>query len=675
MAHVTPADLDRFVGVGDPRLSPDGASVLFSVTRTGTEKGKTNKKTGHLAEVAADGSGEPRQLTFGDAGASAGRYLPDGSGILFLSTREGKTMQMYHLPLSGGEARRITDLPEGTWGEYRISPDGKRIAYAYRETAPDRTTEAETKREEEGLSVPAWELDDLWYRMDGDGYFGGQRFKLYSLEISKDGYADPKLLTDADAHGGYEFDWAPDSERLAISHSAREDPFRETPNDQIWVYKLDGSNEMIPGLPAGSKSAVRWCPTEDVIAYAGDVDEEDPWGTRNTKLYTVPISGGEPKNLFGGTDYDLGVSTLSDTKEASFGAAYDWAPDGACLYAQIGWYGATYAARVTLDGGVELLTPGERFIGMANVVGVKTAAVLGDMVTLPEIGIVDLNSGEASVLTSYNVNLDLQFSKPEPFTCTAEDGQEVHGWLLLPPDYKAGTKLPCAVSVHGGPHAQYGDAFFHEFQTLAAAGYAVVYGNPRGSKGYGEAFCAAIRGEWGTKDWLDVQAITKSARSRPEVDPERVAILGGSYGGYMTNWAIGHAKGAGMPDYKAAITDRCVSNLVSMAGNSDFPFNKDGYFHGTAYGDLDAIRELWRQSPISAFEGVTTPTLVIHSEGDLRCNIEQGEEVFTALQMQGVPSRFVRYPSSTSHGMSRSGPNDLRKHRLGEMLAWFEKHL
>jgi len=146
--------------------------------------------------------------------------------------------------------------------------------------------------------------------------------------------------------------------------------------------------------------------------------------------------------------------------------------------------------------------------------------------------------------------------------------------------------------------------------------------------------------------------------------------MGGSYGGYMTNWAIGHTT-----DFACAITDRCVSNMVSMAGNSDFPFNKDGYFKGVAWGSLEKISELWRQSPIAYFENVKTPTLVIHSVGDLRCNVEQSEQVFTALQMEGVPSRFVRYPASTSHGLSRSGPPDLRLHRLGEYLAWMKQYL
>jgi len=156
----------------------------------------------------------------------------------------------------------------------------------------------------------------------------------------------------------------------------------------------------------------------------------------------------------------------------------------------------------------------------------------------------------------------------------------------------------------------------------------------------------------------------------PSIDTGRIGIMGGSYGGYMTNWAIGHSKA-----YKAAITDRCVSNLVSMTGSSDFPLNPNSYFGGVAWGDLKDIEPLWRQSPIAYFKGVTTPTLVIHSEGDLRCNVEQSEQVYHALQMQEVPSRFVRYPKETSHGMSRTGPIDLRAHRLNEILAWWAKYL
>jgi dipeptidyl aminopeptidase/acylaminoacyl peptidase len=247
---------------------------------------------------------------------------------------------------------------------------------------------------------------------------------------------------------------------------------------------------------------------------------------------------------------------------------------------------------------------------------------------------------------------------------------KVHAWVIKPVGYQTPNRYPAVLEIHGGPHAQYGWAYFHEMQLLAAEGYLVVFSNPRGSKGYGEAHCAAIKGDWGRLDWQDIETVTRWMQSRPDVHPGQIGVMGGSYGGYMTNWAIGHSDA-----YRAAITDRCVSNFISMAGNSDFPFNKDGYFQGVFYGDHKDIESLWRQSPIAYFKGVKTPTLVIHSEGDLRCNVEQGEQVFSALQEQEVPSRFVRYPASTSHGMSRSGPPDLRLHRLGEILAWWERYL
>jgi dipeptidyl aminopeptidase/acylaminoacyl peptidase len=229
---------------------------------------------------------------------------------------------------------------------------------------------------------------------------------------------------------------------------------------------------------------------------------------------------------------------------------------------------------------------------------------------------------------------------------------------------------PAVLTVHGGPHTQYGWAFFHEFQLMAAQGYTVVFSNPRGSRGYGEDFCRVIAGDWGNKDWEDIQAVTAWMKALPGVDPNRMGVMGGSYGGYKTNWVIGHSK-----EFKAAITDRCVSNWISMVGTADFPMNKDEYFGGTAYGPISKIEPLWKQSPMSAFDRVEAPTLIIHSEGDLRCPIEQGDQVFAALQARGIESRFVRYPANTSHGLSRNGPMDMRQHRLGEILAWWKKHL
>jgi len=301
------------------------------------------------------------------------------------------------------------------------------------------------------------------------------------------------------------------------------------------------------------------------------------------------------------------------------------------------------------------------------------AMVRTDFTTLPEIRLGDVKATSIATKDRTSFNRELlrgrHIAPCKEHWIEAEDGHKVHTWVVLPPNVKAGTKKkhPAVLEVHGGPHAQYGLGFFHEFQVLAAQGYVVVFSNPRGSKGYGRDHCAAIRGAWGTDDWTDVQAAAEFMASRPFVDPKRTAIMGGSYGGYMTNWAIGHTN-----QFKAAITDRCVSNLHSMFGTSDYTSAPDDYFPGNSW---DRPEKLWEQSPLKYLGKAKTPTLIIHSEGDLRCNVEQSEQVFTVLKLNNVPTRFVRYPRSTSHGLSRSGPPDLRLHRLHQILEWYEKHL
>ena len=303
-----------------------------------------------------------------------------------------------------------------------------------------------------------------------------------------------------------------------------------------------------------------------------------------------------------------------------------------------------------------------------------TPAALRRVGYLPEVALYDLSSHAdlPRVLTNFNQAFhdEIEIIAPTETWVDSTDGAKVHTWAIRPTGFDASKQYPAILQIHGGPHTQYGLAFFHEFQFLAAQGFVVVYSNPRGSKGYGEGFCAAIKGAWGDKDWDDVQAVQGWMSAQSFIDSKRMGVMGGSYGGYMTNWVIGHTD-----VFAAAITDRCVSNLVSMAGSSDFPMNKNSYFGGCAWGDLDEIKPLWAQSPIAFMTKAVTPTLIIHSEGDLRCNVEQGEQVFHALQAQNVPSRFVRYPQSTFHGLSRNGPPDLRLHRLGEIGKWMTKYL
>jgi dipeptidyl aminopeptidase/acylaminoacyl peptidase len=665
---MTAEDLLRIQFVGDPQMSPDGSRILFSKKHIGEK----NKYITNLFTV--DLNGFVAQWTQGDSGAGHGRWSPDGQSIAFISGREGKQPQIFLLPVGGGEARKLTDLPEGSIAGFRWSPDGQWIAFSFRETDPKWTQKAAKEREEKGLSTPAREIDSIWYRLDGDGYFLNQRHAIYVVEVAtgthRQVFAEP-------AAGFYSFDWAPNSKELAITATANKRPFFEPPNAQIFRVDLDGQSWMLEGLPKGDKDTVRWSPDGRWLAYLGDVSEDDPWGVRNNKLYVVSADGGAPRCLTEKDDYCLSVMTLSDTKDAAGDGVIEWSPDSKAIYVSVGTKGEVQLGFVELEkGGIQLLTQGHHAVTVGTISrnGERFATLLGTATKPNEVAVYDLSKHEHAphVLTQFNSALleEVKTVEPEELWLESTDGVSLHAWVMKPVDYLEPKRYPAILEIHGGPHTQYGWAFFHEFQVLAAQGYVVVYSNPRGSKGYGEAHCAAIKGDWGNKDWEDIQTVTRWMQHQPYIHPGQMGVMGGSYGGYMTNWVVGHTT-----DFAAAITDRCVSNLISMAGSSDFPFNKDGYFGGHAWGDLEAIREIWRQSPIAYFDKVKTPTLVIHSEGDLRCNVEQGEQVFHALQAQGVDSRFVRYPQSTFHGMSRTGPPDLRLHRLGEIVSWMDKYL
>lgn len=666
---ITADDLLRFQFMADPQVSPDGTQVLFVRRHIDAAK---NKYVSHLFLVDRDG--RAAQLTQGEGGAGSPRWSPDGTTVAFLSGRDKPASQIYLLPMAGGEARKLTGFPEGSVGSIAWSPDGSTIACTFREQHPDWTEAAEKARKEKGGSTPPRVMDDVWYRLDGDGYFMGRRHAVYLVDVATGAH---RLLYGASALDRYDFDWSPDSKELAIVHTACRRPFAEPANDQIYRVDREGNAWRVEGLPKGDKASVKWSPDGKALAYLGNVDENDPWGVRNSRLWTVPAQGGEATCLTPDDDVCLTTGTISDAKEVSYAGFLWWSADSTKLYVNPGVQGAIWFGEVDAKaGGIRWLVQGNECAeaGPISRDGRTLGMVVSGPTRLGEIALLDLTEEHvrAEVLTSFNRPLldELKLSEPEEHWLESTDGTRVHTWVLKPVDYLAPKRYPAVLEIHGGPHAQYGWTFFHEFQVLAAQGYVVVYANPRGSKGYGEAHCAAIRGDWGNKDWEDMQTVTRFIQHLPYVHPGQMGVMGGSYGGYMTNWAIGHTK-----DFRAAITDRCVSNMVSMGGSSDFPFNKDGYFKGVCWGDLDKIRELWRQSPLAYFEDVSTPTLIIHSEGDLRCNVEQAEQVFTALQMQGVESRFVRYPPNTFHGMSRNGPPDLRLHRLGEILRWWERHL
>ena len=681
-----PEDLQRLHYIADPQIHPDGHTILYQERVTDPDKPKAYRANIHAVTVDGKAAGEVRQITSSGKDRMA-RWSPDGTRIAFVSGRTEPKSQIHLLDFAGGgEAQALSDLPEGSINKMIWSPDGTKIAFGFRPQHGDWTDEAKKNRGKANESDPPRIVEDWWYRLDGDGYFLEQRYALHVIDVAT---GERRLVYDKDTMGWFDFDWAPDSGRLVIATNRHAKAMIRPWKTELLICDIKtGRLTPVSGLPEGTKGPVRWSPDGKWLAFGGREGEDDSYSTENYHLYVCSASGGKVTNLTRGEDYCLAAATLSDTAEVAFDATFCWTPDSRELLMQVAWHGESHIASIPAVGGrIRFLTEGRAVHALGNVdrSGSKVAMTIDTALTPPEVAVGERSGTKIKVrrLTSRNqalldelnlADIDAHWidvpgrTDVAPDHPTAKPGR-VQVWVMRPPGVKktARTKHPAVLEIHGGPHTQYGVGFFHEFQTLAAAGYVVVYSNPRGSKGYGRDHCAAIRGLWGGADWEDIKGAAKFMAQLPYVDPDRRGIMGGSYGGYMTNWAIGHTT-----EFAGAITDRCVSNLVSMFGNSDFVSEPDRYWPGNAW---DRPEARWAQSPIRYFNNVKTPTLIIHSEGDLRCNIEQSDQVFAALKLKNVPARYVRYPVSTSHGMSRSGPPDLRVHRLHEILNWWSKWL
>ncbi len=663
---ITCEDLKLFTGVGDAQISPDGAQISFCRSLIGD--GNRVKRSLWLADCK---SAEIRQFTAGEADGQA-RWSTDGSKIVFIRNCKNKPSQFYTIKVNGGEAVCLSHLPEGAIGEYVISPDGTQIAFSFRETEAQLTSDAQKKREENELSTPPMVIEQIWYRGDGDGYFNRQRFHLYVLDLATGKH---RLVYNKAPDGVGSLSWSPDGkEILLVGSKEKESMLKPWKSRLLMVNASTGKERILEGQTDCIISNALMSPDGKQIAIAARMGKVSEWASKNSLLYVYDVKKATFKCLSDKEDYCLAATVIGDMAEASFGAALVWSPDSKHIYTNLGWHGDRHIARIPVKGGkFEFLTdkPGTWSLNNISANGSAFAIVHGNLLSPGELMLGTLkNKGIATrQLTDFNGELlaGLELSVPESCYIKSPDGNDIHLWTMKPAGFKPSKKYPAVLQIHGGPHGLYGNAFFHEFQVLCAAGYVVFFSNPRGSKGYGDAHCDAIAGNWGNHDWTDIQAVTAHMKKQKFVDIRRMGIMGGSYGGYMTNWAIGHTN-----EFAGAITDRCVANMLSMMGTSDFTTLPDSYWPGNVW---DKIDDFWKQSPVRYFGNVTTPTLIIHSEGDLRCNIEQAEQVFTILKVRNIPTRFVRYPRNTSHGMSRCGPPDLRIHRLNQILDWWKTYL
>jgi len=651
--------------VGGPQVSPAGSEAVFTMKYIDEEK---NSYFAHLWHMDM-ATHHHHQFTFGEVSDALPKWSPDGNKIAFIRSKD-KQSQIWMIPAHGGEARQVTQLGEGAITGFDWAPDSQQLVFSYRPKHEDWTREAAEKRKETGKSNPVRIITKLPFRAEGFGFLDErQNLWICNVETGK-----TTQLTNGE-HNEFDPVWSPDGKSIAFFANLSEDPSATPYKIDLWIISNEGGEPKKIHTPLGYKGGLAFSPSGGHLSYTGIETSEDPWFPYHNRVWVVPVDGGDAQCLTSNLDRMVGNMALSDTREAFHGAETPyWSDDGAYLYFSVSDQGSTHLYRVAVTGGEpEALTAGA--IDVISSHGDPASGKFLMQIALPtqpaELFSATLNGHSINFeqITHYNQQLleQIYVNEPEEIWTESTENTQVHGWVLKPHDFDENKKYPMLLYIHGGPHAQYGNTFFHELQWHAANGYVVLYTNPRGSRGYSEDYATSISSDWGKRDYEDVMAAVDHIAQRPYIDEARMATAGGSYGGYMTNWIIGHND-----KFKCAITDRSVFNFQSMFSTSDIVFQPDGYWAGNPWSDPDKLRQ---QSPQTYFENVKCPVLIVHSEGDLRCPIEQAEQLFVTLKRIGVEVVFARYPAETNHGLSRSGPPDLRLDRLQRIADWLDKHL
>jgi dipeptidyl aminopeptidase/acylaminoacyl peptidase len=657
-------DLLDFQLAGDVQMAPAGDRVAFVASRIDKEKNETH------TSIYMAAPGRPAVRFTGGESDSSPRFSPDGSQLAFLSRRSGQT-QVWTMDLAGGEARQLTKI-QGGIAEFAWAPAGDRIAFAAMLKADGIQPEVKEQKEEDLLkkyTTSVKTITELAHKMDGVGYHGERRACLCVLPLA-DG-AQPVQLTQP-PYQVADISWTPDGKQLLFSSIMGPDYDREAFDGWVYIIAADGTGEarrISPvGLNAGGASA---SPDGKLVAMLTTNPEK--LGYDNERLVLVSLEGGEPAPVAQSWDRPFSNIGLSDMP-APGGSRLTWAPDGLSIYSLSSMDGSVQLVKVEVaTGKVDVLTHGDHLIYSVSLDSRCRKAAYGKAEPLNpgDIYWYDLKEGAEERLTELNAALlaQLELSAPQKFTARAAGGPEVDGWVMKPAGYAEGQKYPTVLEVHGGPMMMYAEAFFFEFQLLAAQGYGVVYCNPRGSQGYGEEFCSAIAIEWGNKDYADIMAVLEKALAEnPWIDADRLGVTGGSYGGFMTNWVVGHTD-----RFKAAVTGRSICDWRSMVCTGDGGPYWMKKFGGVAPWIDDAAYK--QQSPITYVENVKTPILIEHQEGDLRCPVDQGMAWYSAIKyLNRAPVRFVTYPGEF-HGMSRNGKPWNRIHRLNEITGWFAQYL
>jgi len=656
-------DLYEIKIINDVRISPSGDHVAYSQQRIDLD---SEEKYSNLWVVPTNG-GKSVQFTFGDQNDTLPRWSPNGEKIAFLSDRADneKPAQIYLIPFRGGEAHTISEI-EGKIECLNWSPDGKKLLCRVRKIDQE-VLERQSDQQKEKLGTVKRHYRRVFYKLDGEGYLPEERWHIWTVDTTN---GRARQLTDHDIYDDKDPTWSPDGKSIAFMSNHSPDPDLERDAVDLFILPASGGKSKKVRTKFGDKSKASFSPDGRFIAYFG-TEGKGEW-TKNQGLWIVPTdSSSQAINLT--QDYDLHVSpdTINDVGTPEI-MPPTWSNDGNTLYFPVVRHGRSELCSIDLEG--------NNFTTVAGAQGVvgsfafnddqtRLAYFMGKMNDPGQVYLQEVGSTKELQITQVNEDLfsKIDLGEIEEVWIKGPDQNDLQGWILKPPGFDPDKKYPSILEIHGGPLTQYGEFFIHEFYYLAAAGYVVHFCNPRGGRGYGEEHAKAIWGGWGNADYRDLMIWTDFIEQQPYISKKRMGVTGGSYGGYMTVWIIGHTD-----RFRAAVTQRCVSNLVSMWGSSDLNWIFQEVLNDKPpFQDLD---KFWEHSPIKYIGNARTPTLVIHSENDLRCPIEQGEQVFVALKTLGVDTEMVRFPGEF-HGLSRNGRTDRRIVRLNHIVRWFDTYL
>lgn len=662
---ITAEDLLQFKFIGDPQVSPQGNRVAYVLTQLDKEL------NGYYSSIYVSGlEDEGRQYTYHYnqdtlIKDTAPKWSPDGKTLAFFSNRTGKN-QVWILSIEGGEATPLTDVKQGI-SEFSWSPDGTQLAVCIKGELKQNLTqeEKEQQEKEEKEKSDVKQITRLRYKENGVGILNEDRKYVYTYDIAT------KQFTQI-TEGEFDFNQArfsPDGKSLIYLGSKDADQELEY-IASIWKYDLETKKETKFFQGEGMVAAPSFSPDGKWIAFLGH--NRGVHSSGNMQVWVISTSTGEARNLSETLDHTAGNLVGVDVKYDKSDFRLIWDEQSTAIYflATIG--GDCQLFKTNLDGQVsKALSANKANVTSFDLVDAgKAVLIQGNAHSPGDLIVQELtNIQSTQQISDWNKELlsEVSLSTPEGFTYKSTDGLEIEGWILKPFGFEEGKKYPMILEIHGGPHTSFGNGLHHEFQLMAAKGYVVLYTNPRGSHGYGHDFVNGVVGDYSGMDYEDIMAgVDYTIANFNFIDESQLFVTGGSYGGYMTNVIVTKTD-----RFKAAVTERSICNWHSFYGTSDIGF----YFTHWQMGEADLWddeEKLMKVSPIRYARNVKTPTLIIHSEQDLRCPIEQAEQWYVALRRLGVETKFVRFPDE-NHDLSRTGQPKHRLERLGHLIGWFEE--